>query len=235
MLELVWNSRRSRGRLYFIYSDSDSRKNCGLRPTPDPASTPTLAETAYFDRLWIQPPLPLVVTVACVFVFLILKSKRDMKITRYMHKTRLMLGILFRITFDGWHWHAVVRILPHWQKVVAPPLLTVHTIFKKALHCSRPFPHGTHFWTCSIQCDVLPRPSLAHMFLWISTDGALDGTFQLIDVLGCFSRHQLLRSVLGSGVFLILTRHRLGYWRTLEWLGGGGRITPPCYLANHWS
>ena len=37
--------------LYFIYSDSDSKKNCRLRPTPNPASTPTLAETAEFDRL----------------------------------------------------------------------------------------------------------------------------------------------------------------------------------------
>ena len=96
-------------------------------------------------------------------------------------------------------------------------MLTVHIIFTKALLCPRPFPHGTHFWTYSIQCDVLPRPSLAHMLLWISTDGALSGTFQLIDVLGCFSRHQLLRSVLRSGVSLILTRA----------LERGLRITPP--------
>ena len=26
---------------------------------------------------------------------------------------------------------------------------------------------------------------------------------------------------------MVLTRHRLGYWRTLECLGGGGAITPP--------
>ena len=49
-------------------------------------------------------------------------------------------------------------------------MLTVHTIFTKALLWPRPFPHGTRFWTCSIQCDVLPRLSLAHMFLWISTE-----------------------------------------------------------------
>ena len=29
-----------------------------------------------------------------------------------------------------------------------------------------------------------------------------------------------------------LTRHRLGYWRTLECLGGGGRITPPPAISR---
>ena len=33
-----------------------------------------------------------------------------------------------------------------------------------------------------------------------------------------------------------LTRHRLGYWRTLECLGGADHAPPPpCYLANRWS
>ena len=103
-------------------------------------------------------------------------------------------------------------------------MLAVHTIFTKALLCPRPFPHGTHFWTCSIQCDVLPRPSLGHMFLWISTDGALDGTFQLIDDLGCFSRRQLLRNVLRSGVSLILTHALERDLRITSSGGGGGGI-----------
>ena len=41
-----------------------------------------------------------------------------------------------------------------------------------------------------------------------------------------------------SANFLILTRHRLGYFRTHHVLGGRGRsshLPPPRYLENQWS
>ena len=130
----------------------------------------------------------------------------------------------------------------HFLRMMVPPrplvhrrsrrhtgLITVHTTSTKALICPRPFPQGTHLGkTCSIECDVLPRPSLAHMFLWISTDGALDGTFHLIDAL--FLRHQLLRSVLQSGVSLILTR-ALERGLRIPPSRGGGHIMPPSISA----
>lgn len=38
-----------------------------------------------------------------------------------------------------------------------------------------------------------------------------------------------------KGGTLPLTRHRLGYFRTHDSLGGVGSDPPPCYLENQWS
>ena len=93
-------------------------------------------------------------------------------------------------------------------------LITVHTTSTKALLCPRPFPHETHFGHVAFSatfCLVCHSPTCFCGYLLMAHSMA---SFISSMFLVFFSGHQLLRSVLQSGVSLILTRALERVWES---------------------